>query len=63
MSNLLSRELCELRVNGMLLVNFLRRRLRLERVADGRLVIPRQVRMARVVLLYGYVVGVEVYFC
>jgi len=41
----------------------LRRRLRLERVVEGRLVIPRRVRMARVVLLYGYVVGVKVYFC
>ena len=43
MSNLLSRELCELRVCDVCLVNFLRRRLRLEQVADGLLVIPRQV--------------------
>ena len=40
----------------------LRRRLRLERVADGRLVIPRWVRIWCVELLYYYVVDVEVCF-
>ena len=38
----------------------LRRRLRLERVADGRLVIPRWVRIVCVELLYCDVVDVEV---
>ena len=40
----------------------LRRRLRLERVADGRLVIPRWVRIVCVLLLYCDVVCIEVCF-
>ncbi len=35
----------------------------LERVADGRLVIPCWVRMARVELLYLYVAGIKVHVC
>ena len=44
----------------------LRRRLRLERVADGRLVIPREgedLPCSLIILLYCYVVGVKVCFC